>query len=85
MGCNSTHAFPTTVVEHAAFMDALAADGLIVLGGPIYSGDDFLFAIKAADESGIRLALEGDPWSESGMLELKSIRTWTILLESAAR
>ncbi len=70
--------------EHAAFMDRLAADGFIVLGGPVGAGDDFLFAIKAADESEIRLTLQRDPWSESGMLEIKSIQPWSILLESAA-
>jgi len=69
--------------EHAAFMDRLAADGFIVLGGPVGDGDDFLFAIKAADERAIRLTLQADPWSESHMLEIKSIQPWTVLLESA--
>ena len=46
-------------------------------------GDDFLFAIKAADEREIRLTLQADPWSESHMLEIKSIQPWTVLLESA--
>jgi uncharacterized protein YciI len=71
--------------RHAAFMDALAADGFIVLGGPVGDGDDFLFAIKAADESEIRLTLQRDPWSASAMLEIKSIQPWTVLLESATR
>jgi len=47
--------------EHAAFMDRLAADGFIVLGGPVGDGDDFLFAINAADEREIRLTLQRDP------------------------
>jgi uncharacterized protein YciI len=68
---------------HAAFMDTLATDGFIVLGGPVGDGDDFLFAIHALDESEIRLTLQQDPWSDSGMLEIKSIQRWTILLESA--
>jgi len=71
--------------ELATFMDRLAADGFIVLGGPVGDGDDFLFAIKAADEREIRLTLQQDPWSESGMLEIKSIQPWTILLESTTR
>jgi uncharacterized protein YciI len=69
--------------EHAAFMDKLAIDGFIVLGGPIGDGDDFLFAIKASDEGEIRLTLQRDPWSESGMLEIRSIQPWNVLLESA--
>jgi len=63
-------------------MDRLATDGFIVLGGPVGDGNDFLFAINAADESEIGLTLQRDPWSESGMLEIKSIQPWTILLES---
>jgi uncharacterized protein YciI len=69
--------------EHAAFMDKLAADGFVVLGGPVGQEDrDFLFAVKATDEREIRSTLEQDPWSHSGMLELRTIRPWTILLES---
>ena len=45
----------------------------------------FLFAVKAADESEIRATLQQDPWSKSGMLEVKSIQPWTILLESPKR
>jgi uncharacterized protein YciI len=71
--------------EHARFMNALAADGLIVLGGPLGEGPDVLLAIKAANEAEARATLGGDPWSESGMLDIKSIQTWTILLESAQR
>lgn len=69
--------------EHAAFMDKLAADGFVVLGGPVDEGQDFLFAVKATDERAIRSTLHNDPWSHSGMLEVRSIQRWTILLESA--
>ena len=71
--------------EHADFMDRLAAQGFIVLGGPLGETGDFLFAVKATDENEIRATLEQDPWSKSGMLEVKSIQPWTILLESRER
>ena len=72
--------------EHAAFMDNLAADGFVVMGGPVgYDEHDFLFAVKAADEREIRSTLERDPWSQSRQLELRSIQPWIILLESAAK
>jgi uncharacterized protein YciI len=73
--------------EHAAFMENLAAGGFIVLGGPVGEGGegpDFLFAVAAADEREIRSTLERDLWSRSGMLEVRSIRPWTILLESGS-
>ena len=70
--------------EHAAFMDNLAADGFVVLGGPVgHDEHDFLFAVEAADEREIRSTLERDPWSQSRQLELRSIQPWIILLESA--
>jgi uncharacterized protein YciI len=71
--------------EHADFMNGLAAQGFIVLGGPLGETGDFLFAVKATDESAIRATLQKDPWSTSGMLEVKSIQPWTILLESPER
>jgi|SRR5208337_4840600 len=71
--------------EHAIFMDGLAAQGFIVLGGPLGETGDFLFAVKATDENEIRATLQQDPWSKSGMLEVKSIQPWTILLESRGR
>jgi uncharacterized protein YciI len=70
--------------EHALFMDKLAAEGFVVLGGPLENSDDVLLAIKAADESEVTRTLEQDPWSKSGILETKSIHTWTVLLESPA-
>jgi len=66
-------------------MDKLAAQGFVVLGGPLGETGDFLFAIKAADENEIRANLQQDPWSNSGMLDIKSIQPWTILLESRGR
>jgi hypothetical protein len=42
--------------EHASFMDALAEDGFIVLGGPVGDGNRFMFLIEAESEEEIRLA-----------------------------
>lgn len=70
--------------EHAAFMDGLAEAGVIVLGGPLGDGEqEFLFAVRAADEGEIRATLQRDPWSRLRKLQVRSIRRWTILLESA--
>lgn len=67
--------------EHAAFMDRLAEDGFVVLGGPLNNGKALLI-IDAADENEIRATLAQDPWHRSGILELESIKEWTILLQS---
>lgn len=67
--------------EHAAFMDALAADGFVVLGGPLgqEDGDDVLLIVDADSEADIHARLAEDPWPDE-MLTTASIRPWTVLL-----
>ena len=68
--------------EHAEFMDKLAADGFVVLGGPLGDSGDFLIVMCAIDEDEVQSVVRRDPWTASGMLDLKSLQPWTILLES---
>lgn len=67
--------------EHAAFMDHLVADGFVLLGGPIGSGDHVLLAVEAADTHEITDRLGADPWLESGHLLIGQIQPWTIWLD----
>jgi uncharacterized protein YciI len=69
--------------EHAAFMDRLAEEGFVVLGGPI-DGDERLSAlliVDAEDEAAVRARLAEDPWSE-GVLRIESIRPWSVWLRA---
>jgi uncharacterized protein YciI len=70
--------------EHAAFMDKLTADGLVILGGPLGEGDgeDALLVIDAPNEDAITSTLKNDPWSKAGILKIKTIQRWTIFLET---
>jgi uncharacterized protein YciI len=72
-------------VEHAAFMDGLADEGFVVLGGPVGEGDgdSFLFVVAAATEDDIRARFEQDPW-EGTMLAVASVRPWSVWLRRAA-
>jgi uncharacterized protein len=72
--------------EHAAFMDALAEEGFVVLGGPIGDGDgeNALLVVDADDEATIRARLAEDPWPED-VLRTESIRPWSVLLRAPAR
>lgn len=65
---------------HAAFMDALADEGFIVLGGPVGNGPQFLFLVKAADEAAIESRFAEDPWVPAGILRTVRIERWEILL-----
>lgn len=68
--------------EHATFMNRLAADGFVVLGGPVGETGDVLLVVDAAGEDEINATLSPDPWSQSGILEVKTIQRWTILLQA---
>jgi len=71
--------------EHAAFMDALVEDGLVVLGGPLGDGRFVLLAIDSDDEAVVRARLAADPWLvEGGVLQISRIEPWTIFLDGRA-
>jgi uncharacterized protein YciI len=71
--------------EHARFMDALVDEGFIVLGGPVAGERDTLHAIEAPSEDAIRERFAEDSWIQKGMLSVKSIEPWTILLDGTNR
>ena len=66
-------------------MNALAAEGFVVLGGPLGSGEEVLLVVDATSEQVLRARLAADPWSGSGLLDIKSVEPWTILLDSRSR
>ena len=70
-------------LEHAAFMDGLVDDGLIVLGGPLGDEVRTAHAVEAASEDEIRERLARDPWSGSHLV-VDSIDSWTIRLDRSA-
>lgn len=71
--------------EHAVFMNGLAAEGFVVLGGPLGSGEEVLLVIDAAGEDVVRARLAGDPWTRAGLLEIAHVEPWTILLDGRSR
>jgi uncharacterized protein YciI len=67
--------------EHARFMDGLVADGFIVLGGPLEGDRETLHVVDAESEHAIRARFAEDNWAQNGLLSMKSIERWTILLD----
>ena len=65
--------------EHAAFVDGLAAEGVVVLGGPLGDPDygPALLVFKADSEDEVRKRLGGDPWMDT-ILTIESVQPWTI-------
>lgn len=68
--------------EHAQFMDQLTASGFVLLGGPLAGSDEILLVIEAGSEAEVCETLQRDPWSDSGLLMIQSVRPWNILLDS---
>jgi uncharacterized protein YciI len=64
---------------HAEFMDALEAQGLVVLAGPLEGTDDAMLIMRAADKEEISRRLAADPWGED-MLRTSRIAAWTLRL-----
>jgi uncharacterized protein YciI len=62
-------------------MTALAAEGFVVLGGPLGEGEDTLLIVDAGSEEAIRTRLAADPWTKSALLDTGRVEPWTILLD----
>jgi hypothetical protein len=69
---------------HAAFMDALAADGFVALGGPLETTDDVLLIVRAATPVEISEQLGKDPWHRHDLLRISRIAPWTLRLGALA-
>jgi uncharacterized protein YciI len=68
---------------HARFMNFLAAEGFVVLGGPIgEGGEETLLVIDSNSEATVRTRLAADPWTQIGLLEIARVEPWAILLDS---
>jgi uncharacterized protein YciI len=67
--------------EHAAFMDGLVEDGLVILGGPVGDGrQGALLLVQAADEAEITARLGRDPWAAAGLLHVGTVQPWALWL-----
>jgi uncharacterized protein YciI len=69
--------------EHAAFMDGLVDEGLIILGGPVGDGrHGALHLVEASDEAQIAARLGQDPWAATGLLHVGTVQPWALWLDS---
>jgi uncharacterized protein YciI len=67
-------------VEHAAFMDQLVDQGVVVLGGPLADERRVVLAVEAENPEAIRTTLAGDPWQQTHLV-IGTIDPWTIRLD----
>lgn len=69
---------------HAAFMNTLAEEGLVLLAGPLAGSEAgrirVLLIADAPSEAEILRRLADDPWAETQRLVTTSVATWTLVL-----
>ena len=72
------------VADHAAFMNKLAGEGLILFAGPLAGTETArlraLLMMEANTEDEIRERLAGDPWVHTDRLEITRIEPWNLVV-----
>ena len=71
-------------LEHAAFMDGLVDDGIVVLGGPLAGELRVILVVDATSEDEVRAQLARDPWAVTRLV-IESVDAWTIRLDARNR
>jgi len=67
---------------HASFMNALAREGFVILGGPLDGTPDVLLIIRARTREEILDRLAADPWTTIDLLRVSRIAPWNLRLGS---
>ena len=70
---------------HAAFMNALATEGFVLLGGPLEGTDDVLLIVSADSPEQVRARLAEDPWAKNELLRVTRVAPWRLRLGSLDR
>jgi uncharacterized protein YciI len=71
--------------DHAAFMDGLAEEGWIVLGGPLGDGSKFMHVVDAAGADEVEARFAADPWVPMELLRTTQVEPWEILLGKSSQ
>lgn len=72
------------VNEHAAYMEALADQGLVLFAGPLAGSEHgrirVLLIADADNETTIRARLADDPWQRANRLVTASVEPWNLFV-----
>jgi hypothetical protein len=67
---------------HASFMNSLAKEGFVILGGPLEGSADVLLVTRAGTPDEVRSRLADDPWAVKDLLRISRVAPWTVRLGS---
>lgn len=65
---------------HADFMNDMAQEGFIVLGGPLEGTPNVLLLAMAESEAEIRERLAADVWAAKDLLRVERVAPWDLKL-----
>ena len=72
------------VNDHGAFMNNLAAEGVVLFAGPLAGSERdrirALLIAEAASETEVRQRLADDPWERTHQLITTSVEPWNLLV-----
>ncbi len=68
--------------EHAAFMDPLFDNGMVVLGGPFADATGSLVVVEAENEQEVTNIFMRDPFLTHGIFALNRLKQWTLFLDA---
>lgn len=72
------------VDDHAAFMNALAEEGIVLFAGPLAGSEHgrirALLIVNADNEAVIHDRLAADPWAQTQRLVTKSVEPWNLFV-----
>jgi uncharacterized protein YciI len=71
--------------EHARFMDAMFATGVVVLAGPFADQTGSLVILQARSAAHARELYRDDPWTVHDVLVVADVKEWTIFLDGRTR
>jgi uncharacterized protein YciI len=74
------------VDKHAAFMNALADEGIVLFAGPLAGSEQgrirALLVVDTDNEAVIRDRLAADPWTKAQRLVTTSVEQWNIIVRN---
>ncbi len=72
------------VQAHAAYMNRLADDGVLLFAGPVGGSEQgrirVVLVASAETEAEIRSCLADDPWARADRLTISSIEAWNVIV-----
>ena len=68
--------------RHADYMNALEAEGFMLLAGPLMGTREVLLIVRAEDEAEVEARLAEDCWTVKDLLRTQQINPWWLRLGS---